>query len=114
MPANAKHPKKSIQQLYTEGMQEVSKIISHGSAAQREVALQTLDDLTAMMLAHTIETVQGRTALLTGLIAELTQVIEAVNVQPPYMGAVKAVTKIVDSARSRLAAEKKKLLPPNA
>ena len=82
--------------------------------AQRSAALQTLDDLTAMMLAHTLDTVQGKTALLTGLIAELTQVINAIQVAPPYAQAVETVVAIVDKARVRLTAEKKNLLPSDA
>ena len=103
--------KDSIQSLYAAGIVEVNKVIADGDSAQRKLALTTLDDLTAMMLAHTLESVQGRTALLTGLITELTEVIEAVEVKPPFAGAVATLTGLVDSARTRLAAEKKKLLP---
>ncbi len=105
---------KTIPKLYSEGMREVNRVVAQGNAAQRELALQTLDDLTAMMLAHTLEKVQGRTALLTGLIAELTQVIDSVKVQPPYADAIEGLTKVVDGARKRLATEKEKLLPPEA
>ena len=100
----------SIRDLYNDGLQEVVKIIQQGDPAQQETALQTLDDLTAMMLAHEIATVQGRTALLTGLIAELTQVIDGIQTHPPYLDALKSVTTIVDAARERLKTEKKNLL----
>lgn len=103
----------SIQDLYTSGIQEVNKIIANGDSGQRDVAMQTLDDLTAMMLAHTLETVQGRTALLTGLIAELTQVIDSIKTKPPYVRAMDAVAGIIDGARTRLTQEKKNLLPAN-
>jgi uncharacterized protein (DUF885 family) len=102
---------KPIQEIYSEGMSEVNKIIAQGDAAQREVAEQTLDDLTAMMLAFTLNTVQERTALLTGLINELRQVIEAVETDPPYANAVKGLTRVIDIARTRLTKEKKDLLP---
>lgn len=105
---------KTIPDLYSEGMREVNRIIAQGDADQRKVALQTLDDLTAMMLAHTLETVQGRTALLTGLIAELTQVIDSVKVKPPYADAINGLTSVLDGARKRLTQEKKTLLPPDA
>lgn len=101
----------SIQGLYTAGIQEVNHIIASGNKSQRNTALQTLDDLTAMMLAHTLETVQGRTALLTGLISELTQIIEAIQTAPPFLEAIDAVTGIIQGARARLAVEKKNLLP---
>lgn len=111
--ATKKRSTESIQDLYTSGIQEVNRIISSGNKAQRDIALQTLDDLTAMMLAHTLETVQGRTALLTGLIAELTNVIDSIETKPPYADAMKAVTGIIDGARTRLTHEKKTLLPAN-
>lgn len=104
---------KPISEIYSAGVAEVSRVIAEGNADQRDVAQQTLDDLTAMMLAHTLDTVQGRTALLTGLIAELSQVIDAVKTKPPYDKAVKSLTKVIDAARTRLAAEKKDLLPEN-
>jgi len=61
--ANGTNWQRSIRRLYTEGMQEVSRIIGERESDTdwRGVALRTLDDLIAMMLAHTLETVQGRT-----------------------------------------------------
>lgn len=100
----------AIRDLYNEGIREVTKIVQQGDEAQQAEALKTLDDLTAMMLAHTIETVQGRTALLTGLISELTQITDAIEVDPPYAGALDTVAAIVDKVRVRLAQEKKTLL----
>lgn len=100
----------SIRDLYNEGIMEVTKIVQQGDEAQQEEALKTLDDLTAMMLAHTIETVQGRTALLTGLISELTQITDSIKVRPPYVGALDSVTTIIDKVRVSLAKEKKTLL----
>ena len=102
---------KSILDIYNEGMDEVNRIIGEGTPAQRKVAKQTLRDLTSLMFAYTLEDVQGRTALLNGLIAEMSQVIDSVQVDPPYDNAVKGLTKVIDSARTRLAKEKKTLLP---
>ncbi len=108
MPADAK----AIRDRYNEGIQQVCRIITSGNAGQeqRDTALQTLDDLTAMMLAHTVESVQGRTALLTGLISELTQVIEGIQADPPYEGALDQLTALVDAVRTQLDAEKRNLL----
>lgn len=110
MPSTAK----PIPEIYSAGMAEVNRIVAEGNAEQREIALKTLDDLTSMMLAYTLETVQGRTALLTGLIAELGEVIDAVKTDPPYANALKNMTKVVDAARTRLEKEKKNLLPADA
>ncbi len=100
----------NIRDIYNQGIQEVTKIIQQGDEQQQEAALQTLDDLTAMMLAHEIGTVQGRTALLTGLITELTQITESIEDHPPYQNALESVTAIVDQARATLSIEKKDLL----
>ena len=104
--------KQNIKDIYRAGLDEVAQIIAKGNLEQIEVAEQTLDDLTAMMLAYTLESVQERTALLNGLIAELEQVIDAVETTPPYANAVKNLTKIIDIARTRVTKEKAKLLPP--
>jgi hypothetical protein len=105
---------KTIPEIYSAGMSEVGKIVAEGNADQRDVAQQTLDDLTAMMLAYTLESVQNRTALLTGLITELGQVIDAVETEPPYANAVKNLTKVIDMARTRFTKEMKTLLPEEA
>jgi hypothetical protein len=107
-------PTQSIPDLYTKGITEVNKVLAQGTQEQADVAQQTLDDLTAMMLAHTLDTVQGATALLTGLITELNQVLAMVKTNPPYLDAVKSINAILEAANTRLKAEKKNLLPDNA
>jgi hypothetical protein len=63
-----------------------------------------------MMLAHTIETVQGRTALLTGLIVELTAVIARIEEKPQFASVVSNLAGIVDQANALLAVEKQDLV----
>jgi len=103
---------KSVKEVYDEGILEIQKIFGSikSTRKQRDVARQTLKDLTAMLLAHTIKKVEDRTALLSGLIVELNQVIESVKVKPPYTCAVDGLTKIADKALRLLSQEKKNLI----
>ncbi len=101
-----------IRDTYSAGLQQVGAVLGSIKAtrADREAAQQTLDDLTAMMLAHTIETVQGRTALLTGLIVELTAVIARIEEKPQFASVVSNLAAIVEQANALLAVEKQDLV----
>ena len=103
---------KSVKEIYDEGISEIQKIFGSikSTPKQRDVAKQTLKDLTAMSLAHTIKMVEGRTALLSGLIVELNQVIESIKVKPPYTDAIDGLTKIANKALGLLSQEKKNLI----
>jgi hypothetical protein len=92
-------------------MREVNKVLYSGNEAQQKVAMQTLHDLTTMMMAHNAVSAEGRTALLTGLIAELTQVVESVRVSAPYANAIGGLTTIIDGTRKRLEGELETLIP---
>jgi len=67
-----------------------------------------------MVLAHTLEAIQGKTALLAGLSTELTEITASIETAPPYVNALQTITTIIDSARTRLAAERENLLPLDA
>jgi hypothetical protein len=106
MPSNAE----SIRDLYNTGLSKVNEVVRTGAESEVDVALQTLDDLTAMMLAFEISSVRGRTALLSGLIVELTQVVEGIKEDSPASGALTDLAALIDKARERLVEEKKALL----
>ena len=102
---------KSIKQLYDEGMKEVFRVVGSfdSSPEQLKVANQTAEDLTAMLVKHTLATIDGRTALLAGLIVELNQVLDAVETKPPYAEALHNFTTIMTKAQSLFTEEKKTL-----
>ena len=108
----AQDTKKSVKAVYDEGMAEVMKVVGSIKAtpAQKKVALQTSKDLTAMLLAHTLASIEARTALLSGLIVELNQVTDSIKVKPPYAGAWTSFGKIIGKATTLFNTEKKKLL----
>lgn len=108
MPDN----KQSIKETYDTGMAEVFKIVGSLDAtpAQRKLAKQTAKDLSSMLVTHTLQTIEGRTALLASLIVELNQVIEAVETSPPYKNAVENFTDILTKAQSLFTQEKKGMI----
>ena len=108
----AKHTNEAIRDAYDEGMRAVQKILfsTKSTAIQRKTAKQTLKDLTAMLLANTLKTVEGRTALLSGLIVELNQVIDKVQTKPPFSNAMSGLTTTLTKAHKLLNGTKKGLL----
>ena len=103
--------KKAIKDIYDDGMAEVMKVVGSikSTPAQKKVARQTSKDLTAMLLAHTLASIEGRTALLSGLIVELNQVTDAIKIKPPYTGALNTFNTLITKATNLFNAEKKKL-----
>jgi prefoldin subunit 5 len=101
-----------IRQLYERGIRQVTQVLGSVNSTDEEVetAEQALKDLTASMLAQEIETVQGRTALLSGLIVDLTTVVDSIQGNSPLAEVVKEVGDILDVAKGALTEEKKTLL----
>ena len=104
--------RKSIKELYDEGMAEVFRIVGSldATAAQRRTAKQTAKDLSSMLAAHTLQSIEGRTALLSGLIVELNQVIASVQTKPPYADTLGKLTSIANRAGKLYADVKKNLI----
>lgn len=103
-----------IKAQYDAGIEGVQDVLFNvdSTAPQRKVAKQTLRDMTTLLLAHTIQTVEGRTALLAGLIVELTQVIASIQTTPPLLALAKRLTGIVGKSTTLLTEHKKGLLKP--
>ena len=59
-----------IKAQYDAGIQAVQSVLfnTESTEEQRKVAQQTLKDLTTLLLGQTIQSIEGRTALLSGLI----------------------------------------------
>lgn len=102
----------SIKQAYDEGMAAVFLVVGSldSTKAQKKVARQTAADLTAMLVANTLETIEGRTAILAGLIVELNEVIAAVQATPSLQGPLEQLTRVLDKAHGLYAKEKKLLV----
>ena len=105
-------PKKSVKKLYDDGMAEVFRIVGSfdSTAKQISVAKATVKDLTSMLVANTLESIEGRTALLAGLIVELNQVINSVQTKPPFADTVGNLTSVLTRAEKLFKSEKGKLV----
>lgn len=108
---NQPDPRKSVKKVYDDGIAEVFRIITSLDAtrAQVRVAKQTAKDLTSLLIAHTLESIDGRTALLSSLIVELQSVIASIETNPPYADALSKLTGVVDKARKLFSDEMKHL-----
>jgi hypothetical protein len=104
--------KQAIKATYDSGMAEVFKIVGSLDATpeQRVMARQTARDLSSMLVAHTLQTIEGRTALLAGLIVELNEVIASIDTSPPFAGSVDSLTTLLDQARLLFKDEKQALI----
>jgi hypothetical protein len=104
--------KQAIKDAYDTGMAEVFKVVGSLDATrkQRATARQTARDLSSMLVAHTLQTIEGRTALLAGLIVELTQVIESIESTPPLKESVDNVTALLGEAQALFKEEKKAMV----
>jgi lysozyme family protein len=80
MPTNAN----SIMQTYLAATEEIRKVLVSFTAtpAQKDAAEAALADLTTALAIHSVQQVEGRTALLTALIVELNGVIDKIRVNP--------------------------------
>lgn len=99
-----------VKQIYDEGILEVQKILGSldSTPEDREIAKESLSNLTALLLAQTIKTIEGRTALLKGLISELNQVIENIAEESPISNQLDGINTIITNATKILDAEKAK------
>jgi hypothetical protein len=104
--------KHAIKATYDSGMAEVFKIVGSLEATheQRVAAKQTARDLSSMLVAHTLQTIEGRTALLAGLIVELSEVIASVHTSPPFAGSVDSLTVLLNQAQMLFKQEKQALI----
>ena len=107
----APNPKKSVKKLYDEGMAEVYRVILdlNSTRTQVRIAKKTAKDLSSMLVSHTLESIEGRTALLAGLIVELNEVTNSVRTNPPYADALTKFTSVLNRAKTLFGEEKKNL-----
>jgi hypothetical protein len=104
--------RQAIKAAYDSGLAEVFKVVGSLDATrkQRATARQTARDLSSMLVAHTLQTIEGRTALLAGLIVELHQVVESIESSPPLKESVDNVTALLEEARELFNDEKEAMI----
>jgi len=93
-----------IKEQYDAGIKGVQGILFSldSTPDQQKLAEQTLKNLTTLLLDQTIKTIEGRTALLKGLIDNLNQVIASIRVTPPLLALAQRLTGIVNKSTTLL------------
>lgn len=104
--------KQAIKATYDSGLAEVFKIVGSldASPEQRVAARQTARDLSSMLVTHTLQTIEGRTALLAGLIVELNDVISSIETSPPFAASIDSLTVLLNQAQLLFKEEKQALI----
>lgn len=103
--------KNSIQKTYKASCKNIQKILFSQVASKKEkkLAVRALNDLTTARIAHNIKTIEGRTALLSSLIVELQETIDAIHTKSQVANVAKKLTQVVNQAKKLFKAEKKSL-----
>jgi ABC-type transporter Mla subunit MlaD len=104
------NPIDAVNEVFNESVAELQRTLgsTEATAAQRRTAKETLRDIWLLHGTHAIQEVHGRTALLTGLISELEELIARIE-QKPFGDALDKLTGIVTTAKKLYDEEKKHL-----
>lgn len=91
---------------YLDGIAAVRAVLSDPAAGkgERKTALQSLDDLTIMLGRFSTASIEGRSALLLGLIHELREVTDRIRPGSPAAGVLDRVTRVATTAGKLLQA----------
>ena len=102
----------AIKATYDDSLLEIQKVLFSQDATpeQKDAARQSLRDLTTTLLLHNLNTIQGRTAILSSLIVELQEVIDAVQTENPLTQAVGDLTTVIGKAKILLKEEKEQVI----
>ena len=98
-----------IKKQYDDGIRAVQGVLFSldSTPGQQKVADQALTSLTALLLEQTLKSIEGRTALLNGLILNLNHVIASIQVTPPLLALAQRLTGIVGKSTTLLTNVKK-------
>ncbi len=93
---------------YLEGIAAVKAVLSNPEASkdEKKAARQSLNDLTIMLGRFHTGNVEGRSALLLGLIHELREVTDRIQPNSPIAGVLDKITKVAGTATELLAKER--------
>ena len=103
---------KEIKKAYDDTLAKLQLVLfsPDSSKAEIKVAKQSLNDLTAAMLAQNLKTIEGRTALLSALIVELQEVTASIKVNSKIAAVAGDLTGLLNQAKEIFKEEKKDLV----
>lgn len=108
----------AIINLADQALAELDKMTKDPRATDKDkrTAFEHYEDIELLIAQHAIDDYKSRTALLTGLIAELTQVTKDIQVANPIVDRLTEIANVAEKAGELFAMEKKeekkKNLPP--
>lgn len=90
-----------VEKTYQDSIAQLHDLANSDDAApaQRKMAREALNDLLLQHATHVIQEIEGRTAMLTGLIAELEGVVREIEGKPKLADALKAINGTIAKAR---------------
>ncbi len=98
-----------IKSTYDDSLMKIQEVLysQEATTEQKDIAKQSLKDLTTTLLLHNLNTIEGRTAILSSLIVELQEVIDSVQVENPLTGVMEQLTGVITKAKGLFKDEKK-------
>ena len=102
----------NIKATYDDSLMKIQKVLysQDATADQKEIAEQSLRDLTTTLLLHNLKTIEGRTAILSSLIVELQEVIDSVKVENPLTGITNELSAVITHAKDLFKDEKQQVV----
>ena len=97
-----------IMRLITDALSQFNSIIDNpaSSADDKKKAADTYEDLLLLSGRQAVDRYEGRTAILTGLIAELNEFTKGIQVKNPIASQVGNLTALADKAMTLFKNEK--------
>jgi hypothetical protein len=103
-----------VKDQYKDAIQQLNTILEDPEAQddQRLLAQDAIDDLFLQLGSNAIQRIDGRSALLTALIAELTAVIDSVKTNP-VGDVLDELTELIDTGRKLYSESKQDMADGN-
>ncbi|MDA0240285.1 MAG: hypothetical protein O3A84_09705 [Proteobacteria bacterium] len=102
-----------ITELANQAAGHLKSLMEAADEADKVAAFESYRDVLRLIGAYHVASYEGRTALLTGLIAELNEVTESITVTNPVAGQLEQLAGIALRARGLFKEEKTALPTPS-
>jgi len=106
MPNTITDRSTQITELATQAAAQLQAMMSAADPKDRKAAFESYRDVLRLIGRLNIESYDGRTALLTGLVAELAEVTRSVKVKNPVTQQLNSLAGITERALDLMKAEK--------
>ena len=107
MPRTITDRSTQITELATQAAAQLQAMMSAADDRDKKAAFESYRDVLRLIGRLSIESYEGRTAILAGLVAELTEVTRAVKVKNPIAEHLDTLAGITERALDLMKAEKR-------